>query len=142
MNFHSFVAKVELHVWPALAKPTWAIWALRDAFEQDDKYYPSPAVRETYVLAAAQYVLYKGQDIVQHIVYPGDISSLDEQHWAPGPRYSGSARLDLSRWHFWKDGFAAEAASGTASDEVKTVVGKAAKLMDALEEATLGLPGN
>lgn len=92
------------------------------------------------MLAAAQYVLYKGQYLIQHIVYPGDISPLDKQHWAPGPRYTGSAYLDLSRWHYWRDGFAAEANSGIALDEVKIVSSKAAKLMDALEEGTLGLP--
>lgn len=137
VNFHSFVAKVEFHVWHTHAKPTWAIWALRDAFEQNDKYYPSTAIRDTYVLAAAQYVLYKGQDVIQSIAYPGDVSPLDKQHWALGPGYLGSADLNISRWHHWRDGFVAAADSGVSTDEVRTVARKAAKLMDALEEATL-----
>jgi len=112
---------------------------MRDAFEQDEKYYPSPAVRGAYVLAAAQYVLYKGQDLILRIVYPGSVSALDEQHWAPGSRYSGRPRLDLSRWRLWRDGFATEAESGAASDEVKAVASKAAKLMNTLEETTPGL---
>lgn len=112
---------------------------MRDAFEQDDKYYESSAVRDTYVLAAAQYVLWKGQSVIQRIVYPGNVSNMNKQQWAPGPRYSGSACLDMSRWHYWRDGFLAAAESGTVLDEVKTAAGKAVKLMDVLEETTLGL---
>ena len=141
VNFHSFVAKVELFVWPTLAKPTWAVWALRDAFEQDDYFYKPPAVRDAYVLTAAQYVMWKGQDLMQRIVHPGDVGALYEQHWAPGPRYHGLARIDMSRWHFWKDGFAAEEAGrGNVSDEAKAVAGKTVKLMDALEETKGSLP--
>lgn len=139
INFHSFVTKVEFHVWQR-SSPTWAIWEMRDAFEQDEKFYPSSAVRDTYVLSAAQYVLFKGQDLIQQIVYPGDVSNLDKQHWKPGPRYSGSAHLDIMRWHFWRNGFAIEAQRGTASHEVKAVSGKTTKLMDMLEEIAFGLP--
>jgi hypothetical protein len=92
------------------------------------------------VLAAAQYILFKGQDLIQQIVYPGDISPLDYKHWAPGPRYSGSAHLDISRWHYWRNGFAVEAQKKTASEEVKAVAGKTTKLMDMLEEIAFGLP--
>lgn len=69
---------------------------MRDAFEEDDKYYPTDAVRDAYVLAAAQYVVFRGQDLVQRIVCPGNVSAEDEQYWKPGPRYSGPASLDLA----------------------------------------------
>jgi hypothetical protein len=139
VNFHSFVAKVEAQVWPGQASPTVAIWAMRDAFEQEEKYYSSSGEHEAYVLAAAQYVLCKGQDLIEHVLYPGDVSSLDEQHRAPGPRYSGTPHLDRARWRYWREGFAAEVGRATAPDEVKTVAAKVVKLMDALEDATLGL---
>lgn len=139
VNFHFFVAEVEFCVWQR-SRPTWAIWELRAAFEQDDEFYPSSAVRDAYVLAAAQYLLLKGQDLIQQIVYPGDISALDKQHWEPGPRYSGSADMDVRRWHYWRNGFAVEAQKGTASDEVKAVADKTTKLMDMLENIEFGLP--
>jgi len=112
---------------------------MRDAFEEDDKYYPSDAVRDTYVLGGAQYVLFRGQDLVQRIACPGIVSDEDERHWSPGPRYSGPASLDLARWRYWRDGFKAAAASGTASDEIKSLAGKTVALMDALQEAMPGL---
>ncbi|RMZ74975.1 hypothetical protein DV737_g5566, partial [Chaetothyriales sp. CBS 132003] len=111
VNLHSFVAKVESLIWSVQVKPTWAIWAMSDAFE-DEKHYPSEAVRDAYILGATQYILFKGQDLIQHIAYPGIISDEDKRHWTPGPRYLGPASLDLARWCYWKGGFQAAAAQG------------------------------
>lgn len=139
VNFHSFAAKLEAWIWCPRIKPTWAIWAMRDAFEERDAYYESDEVRYAYVLAAAQYVLYRGQDIIQHMACPGVVSDDDKQHWKAGPKYSGPASLSPERWCFWRDGFRAAAASEAAPGEVKNVVERAVMLMAALHAASLGL---
>ena len=133
MNYHAFLANIEQgHVFRS--DPPFALWAMRDAFEKNQESEPS-SVRDAYVLGAAQWVLWNGQNLSTQIRYPGDVSSEDRGMWRPGELYHGEPLFDIPRWHFWRDGFRAVAGGKhEASDECKAVAVKAADMMDALEK--------
>lgn len=141
VNINSFVAKMDGIVWAGRADmdPTWSIWALKDAFEKDDKTKSgiTQAERDAYVLGAAQHILFRGQDLIQWVAYPGNTGDEHTKSWSAGAKYSGSFELNLKRWLFWRDGFKAAAETGNA--EVKTVAGNTVALMDALQAAMPGL---
>ena len=71
------------------------------------------------MLAAAQWILWYGQSFFKQVIYPGDITSEDLQHWTPGPLYDGKAHLTLHRWHFWRDSFKAVASGRRAEEDEK-----------------------
>lgn len=75
------------------------------------------------MMAAAQWILWYGQILFNQVLFPGDVSSEDLQHWTSGPLYYGKNGLDLQRWHFWRDGFNAVALSSSRGEkgEVKGV---------------------
>lgn len=79
---------------------------MRDAFEEDEKYYPSDAVRDAYILGAAQYILFKGQDLVQRIACPGLCPTRTSGIGLPG---RGTRGLRVSTW---PDGAIGRMASG------------------------------
>ena len=151
VNFHAFAAN--LHERCVMrTRPTWAIWAQREAHEEG-RLKEDAALREVPVMAAAQWIFWYGQSFFKQVLYPGDVTSKDLQHWTPGPLYHGKNYLDLQRWHFWRDGFNAVAASSSSSslsggkggekgnatgeegygDECRRLAKKAANIMDALE---------
>lgn len=113
---------------------------MRDAFEQDDSYYQSQAERDAFVLASAQYILFNGQCLAQHLIYSGEPNDDLKRCWKAGSEYSGPGTFDLQRWKFWRDGFRAAAEAGDASEEIKSISGKAARLMDLLVDVTPGMP--
>ncbi|KAI9802791.1 MAG: hypothetical protein M1833_001390 [Piccolia ochrophora] len=135
VNFHAFAANIyERRILGTDA--TWAIWAQREAHEGLKNEQGS--VRDAYVLAAAQWIIYYGQSFFKEVIRPREVSSTDLQYWKPGPLYAGKADLSLDRWHFWRDGFRAAASQEVDEKglrlECKNVAAKAAALMDAFED--------
>ncbi len=135
VNFHAFAANLdERRVFST--SPTWAIWAQRDAHEtrQEDQ----GSIRDAYILAAAQWILWYGQSFFKQIIFREDVSTDTLRMWSPGPLYDGKSFLSLHRWHFWRDSFNAVASEEKGEkefgQECKTVAGKAAALMDSLEK--------
>lgn len=154
VNFQAFAANLdERRIFRT--DPTWAIWAMREAFEKlQQKEEPDG---DTCVLSAAQWILWYGQSLFKQVLYPCDTPD-DLRPWNPGPLYRGKAELSLHRWHFWKNGFKAVASSrtgeekahgwrdhfkaaasggkekGSYSQECIKVAAKAASIMDSLEE--------
>ena len=138
VNLQAFVANLDdLHIFGT--NYTWAIWAQRDAHEEDPIEKEHRAViHDSVVLGAAQYILWGGQGFFKQVICPGDVSSYDLRCWTPGQRYKSKAALSLDRWHFWRDGFNAVASREKEkeiefSQECKMVALKAANMMDALE---------
>ncbi|KAL2850447.1 hypothetical protein BJX68DRAFT_266656 [Aspergillus pseudodeflectus] len=119
--------------------PTYMIWTMRSAFEEnagDDPEYFS-GMKDQCVLAAAQYILWSGQEQFKRIGFSGDIDEDLLRDWKPGPLYDGKAAFGLERWRFWKAGFMAAAEDFDLGKEARDVADRAAGLMDALENALL-----
>ncbi|KAI9826650.1 MAG: hypothetical protein M1832_006246 [Thelocarpon impressellum] len=137
VNLHAFAANLhERRILPT--NPAWAIRAHSEAHEGGAQ--GQDGMRATYVLAAAQWILWYGQSLFKQVLFSGDVTSDDLRAWTPGPLYHGAAHLTLQRWHFWKDGFRAAAAEGNEEEkglgqECSTVAAKAAELMESLEES-------
>ena len=138
VNFHAFAANLfEYRIFSNGS--TWAIWALRDAHEGHVKERGS--MRDMYVLAAAQWILWYGQSFFKHIIFPGEIDIDTLRAWKPGPLYTGTKFLSLHRWQFWKDSFKNVASGdqdeekGGYGQECRSVSKKAADIMDALEKS-------
>lgn len=102
---------------------------MRDAFEEP----PDEVWEKDYsVMAAAQWILWNGQNLFHHVLYP---MCSDEISWRFGSLYTkGGALLSIDRWCFWRDSFAAIAENDKSSDECKKLSLKAVKLMDAMQE--------
>ena len=136
VNFHAFAANVfEYRIFSKGS--TWAIWALREAHEESRN--EKASLRDMYVLAAAQWILWYGQSFFKEIIYPGEIDNNTLRRWQPGPLYTGTQFLSLHRWQFWKDSFK-NVVSGEQDEEkggygleCRSVSAKAADIMDALE---------
>ncbi|KAK2736251.1 hypothetical protein FQN57_000849 [Myotisia sp. PD_48] len=132
VNYQAFVANIEAcHIFRS--DPTYAIWTMRDAFEETHK---AGIIRDAYILGAAQHILWSGQYVFQQLLFPGDISDSDRRKWSPGPLYRGDGvepLLTLHRWHFWANSFKAVAMEKNSSDECKAVAKKAASLMNFIE---------
>jgi hypothetical protein len=131
VNYHAFVANIDqCHIFSSY--PHYAIWAMRDAFENEEEIEPG-SIRDAYVLGAAQWILWNGQNLFAQIRYPGD--GLPHDYKKGGPFFSSELVITLPQWRFWRDGFRAVAEEKyEASDECKTVAVKAADMMDALEK--------
>lgn len=111
--------------------PTFAIWVMRDAFEQilekEEGYFPG--MRQQYILAAAQWILWSGQSIFKQIIYPDDEHPEGRASWSPGPLYDGEPLLNLRRWRFWRDGFEKAAGDNCLNEECRGVSRKVAAIM-------------
>lgn len=136
VNFHAFAANIyECRIFRT--DPTWAIWAQREAHEK--RLEGLGSVRDEYVLAAAQWILWYGQSFFKQVLFSGEVSLDEMRSWSPGPLYDGTKFLSLHRWHFWRDQYKA-VASGEKEDEkgfgqeCKIVAAKTAELMDWLEK--------
>ncbi|PGH14741.1 hypothetical protein AJ79_02907 [Helicocarpus griseus UAMH5409] len=130
ISYHAFAANLhECSIYPA--SPTFAIWALRKALEMK---HEEGRMRDTHVLAAAQWILWNGQSLFMQVRYPGDVGPDDKQNWSPGDLYDGEPLPTLHRWRFWSTRFREFAQQVHAvSDECKTVAAKAADMMDSIE---------
>lgn len=126
VNYHAFVANIQqCHVFRS--NPKYAIWAMRDAFEEnrDDK---PRSVRDAYIMGAAQWILWNGQNLFTQIRYPGD------QESSPGKLSRDGPTITLQEWRSWRDSFKAVTVEKYDSgDECKAVAVRAADMMDAFE---------
>ncbi|KAL4806920.1 hypothetical protein BDV18DRAFT_138503 [Aspergillus unguis] len=116
------------------AHPTFAIWAMRDAFENTDGV---PELKYQEIIAAAQYILWNGQGLFNQIRYFGDVDEGDLRSWRPGPLYDGESGLSLHRWRFWKAGFVAARENGGLKEEARDISRRAVVLMEAFESTLL-----
>lgn len=105
---------------------------MRDAFEKNHDDEPS-SIRDAYILGAAQWILWNGQNLFTQIRYPGD-APIQGQKWTPGTRDHDEPIFTLERWHFWRYCFRTVPGKYGASDECKSVAVKVVNMMDAFEE--------
>lgn len=139
VNYHAFLAQLEAAgVWTA-RMPTFAVWEMRDAFEMepggDGK--DQDQLHLYHVMAAAQWILWDGQELFKHMANPLPVSDVDAQIWRLGDRCTSSSVpvVSLARWQFWKEGFkAAGYEYGQGYHECKDLSGRAAALMDVIEK--------
>ncbi|GIK03849.1 hypothetical protein Aspvir_007924 [Aspergillus viridinutans] len=138
-NLNAFFAhEASTHIRPH--QPDFAIWTLRDAFENPAEPIHWSAsfkgMRDQQIIAAAQYILWDGQELFKHVLCPNSMG--DTKGWEPGLLYFGDASLSLKRWRFWKDRFRKAAGEDSGmSDECRNVSTKAATLMEALEASMI-----
>ncbi|KAF7161733.1 hypothetical protein CNMCM5623_007220 [Aspergillus felis] len=138
-NLNAFFAhEASTHIRPH--QPDFAIWALRDAFENPAEPLHWSAsfkgMRDQQIIVAAQYILWDGQELFRHVLCPDSIENT--KSWEPGLLYFGDSSLSLKRWRFWKDGFRKAAGEDSGmSDECRKVSTKAATLMEALEASMI-----
>lgn len=100
---------------------------MRAAFENRpaDEKVPFDGMQEQRIIAAAQHILWGGQDLFKHVICPKDLDESDLRCWEPGPLYEGDATFSLDRWRFWRRGFEAAAGNtGGFGDEWKNVAEK------------------
>lgn len=138
INGHSFVAKFDAIAWDD-EQLNWSLQALKDGLEE--AHDMTVREKEAKVTVAAQYMQYRGQDIVQHIHCPPSATGNGAHVFGllTESRYKGPPTLNLGRWMFWRDEFAAAGANEGASQELKSVAGRTVALMDSLVAANSGL---
>ncbi|KAL2841845.1 hypothetical protein BJY01DRAFT_236210 [Aspergillus pseudoustus] len=137
-NLNAFYAHLDArHVFSN--HPTFMIWTMRSAFEENPEDDPEyfAGMKDQCILAAAQYILWSGQEQFKRISFIGDVNPSTLQDWKPGPLYEGDTGFTLDRWRFWKAGFRAAAEDSGVGAEARDVAGKAAGLMDAFENSLL-----
>ena len=88
--------------------------------------------RDANVLAAAQWILWNGQNMRRHAIYPGLPSGAAT---SDGEYFNlECAGTTADHWELWKHGFLGAQNDDTASEEVRSVAARAFMLMDALEK--------
>ncbi|EAW19694.1 DUF3632 domain-containing protein [Aspergillus fischeri NRRL 181] len=101
----SFAHEASTHIRPH--NPDFAMWTLRDASENiaEPTHWSASfmGMRDQQIIAAAEYILWDGQELFKHVLCSGSIG--DTKSWEPALLYFGDAFLSLKRWRFWKDGF-------------------------------------
>jgi hypothetical protein len=112
---------------------------MRDAFESrpEDEKCPFDGIQEQEILAAAQHILWDGQDLFNHVLSPQRLSPEAMQGWHPGPLYTGDHSLSLDRWRFWRTGFLGAAGTAGFGGECRDVAARAARMMEAFEQNLL-----
>lgn len=113
---------------------------MREAFEVDSKKESDwfEGIQDQNVLAAAQHILWNGQNLLKQIRYLSDEGLSKKGACKPGPLYYGKSVYSLDRWHFWKKGFQASAEETSPfSDECRIVAKKVVGLMDSLEHSMM-----
>ena len=91
--------------------------------------------RDTYVLGAAQWILWNGQGLLHRAIYcrpPAGGKVSDTRYFD-----IESTAMSLDKWRLWKQGFRDAVTEPGASDECKKVALKAADMMDMLERGML-----
>ncbi|CEJ60589.1 hypothetical protein PMG11_09158 [Penicillium brasilianum] len=137
VNYNSFLAHLYEHrIFPT--DPTYALWAMRAAFE-DDRSHEAKEVRSSWILGAAQWILWNGQSIFNLILEPAlyDVTYEtwpDRGAWDAGCLYNGTPGLSLERWQFWKRRFGDFSQDSNVTDECKAVSARAMAMMDLFEK--------
>ncbi|KAK7062636.1 hypothetical protein VNI00_000124 [Paramarasmius palmivorus] len=143
VNLNAFVAHVTLaHV---MDFELYAIWALRDAFEEDgfakvpdDSESPSTTSSplDAHIPAAAQWIFVTGT-LIYH----------SERQWVPGPNEGDPARggpllpfstqgFSRERWNFWKMGFATAAKDKRLGEDTKNISQAVYEKMEEIENSS------
>ena len=142
VNFNAYLANLDaLNFWGAESRFCWRTmaYAFKHSAGQSDGWYRDPEDeqvgvkgRDANVLAAAQWILWNGQNVRRHALYRGPPkgSTLSDE------RYFGLETTDttLSRWQLWKEGFKSASEEKTASQETRDAALRSFTLMDALEK--------
>lgn len=144
VNYQAFLANfMEVGVW--LPGPSSALYAMRGAFEKEcHEKDNNPAIRDAWVLGAAQWILWNGQGLYKLVLWPGDVYVPSEHGW----RASGSMDqkteemqqvIKLQNWYTWKAGFReiAGSSNGEVGGKCRILAAKAADMMDILERGML-----
>ncbi len=138
VNFQAFAANLlAYHVYPI--DPTWTIWAHRDALEGGST--AVGVVKEALIMGAAQYILHSGQTLFKYMLVTCELLASQDKSWEPGPLYKGKPAFSLHRWRFWRDAYEAVSKTDNISEkgrhnqECRDIAGRAAKLMESLEES-------
>lgn len=137
VNYNVLLAQLEAAgVWLA-RMPSYAIWEMRDAFVTDlGANSQDRELHQCHIKAAAQWILWDGQEIFKYMANPLPVSEGDTRLWQIGDRYTMLAvpEVSLARWRLCKEGFgAAGAEGGDGSQECRDLARRAAALMDAIE---------
>ncbi|KAJ5689593.1 hypothetical protein N7462_003985 [Penicillium macrosclerotiorum] len=136
VSYNSFLAHLYEHrIFPT--DPTYAMWAMRAAFEEN-RGEEEKMVRSAWILGAAQWILWHGQSIFNLLLHPAlfDVTLMtwpDRQAWDSGPLYTGSGGLSLERWQFWKRSFQDILQESKVTAECKEVSIKAIMMMNMFE---------
>ncbi|EPS34320.1 hypothetical protein PDE_09284 [Penicillium oxalicum 114-2] len=139
VNYNSFLAHLYDHrIFPT--DPTYALWAMRAAFE-DDRKHESRSLRSSWVLGAAQWILWNGQSLFKLVVEPAlfDVTletwpASNREAWEAGSLYVGTGGFSLERWRFWKTGFGQAADDDGLSEECRDISQRAMTLMEMFEK--------
>lgn len=139
VNYHAFVAQLEAAGVLGVRMPTYAVWEMRDAFEKDLGADSQDRELHQYrVMAAAQWILWDGQEIFKYMANPLSDDDLDVDAWRleDTDTVPSVPAFSVARWRLWKEGFmAAGAEGGDGSQECRDLAGRAAALMDAIEKS-------
>lgn len=116
VNFQAFLAHFDATS-PGNSDSLYALWAMRKAFEESHE-EDGPAVRDIYIMGAAQWILRDGQRLFNSRASVG----------------LKKGQVTRKQWQSWKIKFGDVAGSSDAiGKECKTVALNAAETMDALE---------
>jgi hypothetical protein len=112
---------------------------MRAAFE-DERSHEAKEVRSSWILGAAQWILWNGQSIFNLILEPAlyDVTYEtwpDRGAWDAGSLYNGAPGLSLERWQFWKRQFGDVSQKCDVTDECKMVSARAMAMMDLFEKS-------
>ncbi|KIA75771.1 hypothetical protein HK57_00457 [Aspergillus ustus] len=123
-NLNAFYAHLDARHIFGNNQPTFMIWTMRSAFEENPEDDPEyfAGMKDQCILAAAQYILWSGQEQFKRLSFIGeDVDPATLQDWKPGPLYYGHGGFTLDRWRFWKAGFRAAAEDSGIEAEARRV---------------------
>jgi Protein of unknown function (DUF3632) len=103
---------------------------MRDAFEEP---VGQEWENEYCVMAAAQWIIWSGQNLFTFFLFLEKTSLDEEKGWKFGSLYTGGGTfLSMERWYFWKRGFAS-VENSKYGDESKKNASKALDLTGAMD---------
>ena len=136
--------EAHLSVRKCLQDPTLTIRELRSAFENGPEHESN--LRESYSMAAAQWILIYGHELFQWVLSPHEHEFA--ARWKEGVQYQAPIenalkslfkdkpkKLTLHRWHFWRDGFMSLASEkgSDLSQDCRDLCNEAAEKMEEIE---------
>lgn len=140
VNFNAFLANLDaLNFWSGESLYVYRTmaYAFKHPPNQFEDYYKDPNDdqvcpngRDANVVAAAQWILWDGQNVRRHAIYKGPPALAMRS----GERYFNLERAttSLERWELWKEGFKTASQDRSASHECQSVAIRASALMEAL----------
>lgn len=105
----------------------FALWQLRDAFEED---IANETQAEHLAGAAAFWAIYAGSRLRQLVVDPPKLSGPEERSLGAGAKFGGASGYSEERWAFWLKGFEARAGSDSVGGQLAQ---RAVSVMKGLE---------